>query len=380
MIELDRKIIIVGMNYQGVILASLFYDAGYDVQSFYISSESLRKEFFRTKFARANKPIKYLDALSFADELKIIQSGCERKLLVILTSSLAVTELPNACPELWEKYDVLAGPPEAIQKLSDKNALYKSLELNGFDVKPFCLVDDYSSGSFTFPIILKRNIETVGMYIYKFKRFVSEEELLSFIDTIPKDIRSCLILQGEIEPSSVDLDFRGFVHNGEVVASAIVDEIRCFPAGVPSYLEEVKDQSISQSVLNIVETILKPLSYSGFIGCDFKYVPSDHKLYLLDVNCRPPISVSSWLYKYSKKQLMNFVREIDSPSKMDSDKYVRWVNIPRDISARKHSHSMDGLMKSFTAKKDLLRIGGRRLFYDNLLSTVMRLSRGGKGI
>lgn len=377
MVKPGSIIVIVGFNRQGLTLAQLFTEAGFDVRSFVLRNELFHKEFFYTRSAKRHTPLIYENSNQFAAELEKIQKEQSGKLKVIITSSEVVSDLPIERPDLWERYDMIANPCEAVIQLSNKLFLNTTLAQLGFSMPRFCLLSDYrpNHGMLSFPVILKRNVEKTVVYDYKFKRFESENALLAFCDNVPESIRPLLFLQEEIVNSAIDLDFRGYVHKGNIIASAIVKEVRTYPTGIPSYIEEISDPMVIKRVSEPVEAILKSVDYTGFVGVDVKYDSVSGCVYVLDVNSRPPISVSSWLYKYNKEQRIAFAQTIDDPVMMPSNVYVSWVNVVRDFKALQ-VHSFKGFnpFKIISAKKDLkypMR-GERRIFFLNIIFTLLR--------
>ena len=258
--------------------------------------------------------------------------------------------------------------------MSNKMNVYDYLQSNSLPCKRFCLLSDYNASvGFTFPVIVKRNLEKEEVYKYKYSRFESNSQLMAFIDSIPKDYREYLIVQEAVTEDAVDLDFRGYVNEGMIISSSLVREIRSYTPGVPSYLEEVQDIRVIERINRIVSVLVGSVSYTGFIGVDIKYDGKDG-IYILDVNTRPPASISCWIYKFSKEERVHFIEKINGPmepANASSDN-IRWVNTTRDILARIKTHDTKGLVKSITAKKDLKYPGDSKPYWFSLYYVFKR--------
>ena len=361
---MNRTVVIVGLSFQGLALLQLFCDAGYDVQPLALPYELELKPLFASRYLKGKK-VRVFSELDELEQLLLeIQNKSDKKLIVILTSAGVVSTIPAAKPYLWDIYDVMAGPCSAIIKLSNKLYVYRHFYGHKYEGIKYCLVSDYcQQTNMRFPIILKRNVELPHLYQYKYQEFYSSEELENFIDKIPNDFKKDLILQEKIDGECEDLDMRGYACKGQIIGYSIVKEIRSFPAGVPSYLEEVSDRELLDKIDLKVSSLIREVKYTGFFGIDIKYDLVSGDLHILDINSRPPASVSSWLYKYSKEDRLHFARNITSPSILPVGKIIRWTNVIRDLKARQESHNYSDLYKVVTASKDLKWPGDMAPYY-----------------
>ena len=296
---------------------------------------------------------------------------------MVLAYPTGVTTLRAEHPELWAQYDVISGPLDVINMLGIKDKCYDFFKSCGLPNKKYMLLSDYKQGSMTFPVILKRNLERRDLEAkYKCVKLDTEVELKAFIKTVPVELYECLILQECIEDDFIDIDWRGYVHHGDVKGCALVKELRTYPEGIPCYLEEISDKVICCNITTYMRDILKPLDYTGFIGIDIKYRESDKTVYVLDVNPRIPASVSSWLLKYDEYELIEFFKRIDNPPVLKTGKYIRWTNVARDIQARKKKNDYSGIWKTLTAKKDVFSWSDPLPFILNVSFTIIKLLTG----
>lgn len=346
---------IVGLNTQELALIRLFCKAGYKVYCFEDPVEHSFGAYRRSKYVTKSNCIFYKNYDELVDKIQGLTSSYSKDdVLLVLAYPPSVSYLREEHPELWDKYNVISGPLSVVKMLGIKDQCYDFFKKCGLSSKRYTLLSNYKSGSLSFPVILKRNVERRDLESrYKCVKLNTEQELLDFTQTVPSEIREYLILQECIDDEFIDLDWRGYVHEGDVKGCALIQELRTYPEGIPSYLEEVSDSEVYESVTKQISDVLKPLNYTGFIGIDIKFRKTDKEMYILDVNPRIPASVSSWLYKYSESELINFFKNIDNPPTLKPFRTVRWVNLARDIQARVKKHDYSNLIKSLTAKKDV---------------------------
>jgi predicted ATP-grasp superfamily ATP-dependent carboligase len=303
----------------------------------------------------------------------LTSSYTKDEILLVLAYPPSVSYLREEHPELWDKYNVISGPLGVVKMLGIKDQCYDFFKKCGLSSKRYTLLSDYKSGDLSFPVILKRNVERRDLESrYKCVKLNTEQELLDFTQTVPAEIRNYLILQECIDDDFVDLDWRGYVHGGDVKGCALIQELRTYPEGIPTYLEEISDSEIYESVTKRISDVLKSLNYTGFIGIDIKYRKSDKEMYILDVNPRIPASVSSWLYKYKETDLIEFFKHIENPPMLNAVRTIRWVNVARDIQARVKKRDYSNLIKSLTAKKDVWSWNDPIPFILNVAVTVAR--------
>jgi len=369
---------IVGLNTQELALIRLFSKAGYNVYCFEDPVEHAFGAYRHSRYVQKSRCIYYKDYDELVHRISCLtESYSKEDVLLVLAYPPSVSYLREEHPELWEKYTVISGPLDVIKMLGIKDQCYDFFKNCGLPSKRYTLLSNFTEGSLAFPVILKRNVERRDLEArYKCVKLNTEQELSEFVKTVPSDIHDCLILQECIEDDFIDLDWRGYVHQGDVKGCALIEELRTYPEGIPSYLEEVTDKGIYESVTKQISDVLKPLNYTGFIGIDIKFRNSDKMMYILDVNPRIPASVSSWLYKYDEKELIEFFKNIDNPPVLTTGKTVKWVNLARDITARKKKHDYSDILKSFTAKKDVWSWKDPLPFILNVSMTLVRLLTG----
>lgn len=369
---------VVGLNTQELAIIRLFNKAGYKVYCFEDPVEHKFGAYRHSRFINSENCIYYKDNKEFVSKFTdIANKYSKEEVLLVLAYPTSVTTLREEHPELWSQYNVISGPLDVINMLGIKDKCYDFFKICGLPSKRYMLLSDYKKGCMTFPVILKRNLERRDLEAkYKCVKLNSEDELAEFIKTVPAELFECLILQECIEDDFIDIDWRGYVHHGEVKGCALVQELRTYPEGIPSYLEEISDSETCNNVTTYMRDILKPLDYTGFIGIDIKYRESDKTVYVLDVNPRIPASVSSWLLKYDEDELIDFFKHIDNPPVLKTGKYIRWTNVARDIQARRKKKDYSGIMKSLTAKKDVFSWTDPLPFILNVSLTIIKLLTG----
>ena len=153
---------------------------------------------------------------------------------------------------------------------------------------------------------------------------------------IPEESQKYILLQECIGDKFRDIDFRGYVHNGKIIGFAVMNEVRCYPAGVSSYIQEISDKRIVNPIYDEVERLLDGSGYTGFFDIDMKCNLSTGEAYILDFNPRSPASLSSWVFKYRRKDLIELFKNIDNPKRLiPLNTSIKWCNFSRDFRARK---------------------------------------------
>lgn len=246
-----------------------------------------------------------------------------------------------------------SGPLAAIDVFSNKVLMYKKCLDLGVKVKNFCLLTEYKPGELRFPLILKRNVEK-GLMEYKCCKIDDESHLFEISKEIPVESQKYLLLQECIGEEFSDIDFRGYIHRGKVIGYAVMHEVRCHPAGVSSYIEEITDKGIVDSIYDDVAKLLNGSSFTGFLDIDIKCNLSTGEAYILDFNPRSPASLSAWVFKYRRKDLIELFMNIDNPkSLVPVNTAIKWCNLARDYRARKKNHEKLKLRDILKLKLDL---------------------------
>ena len=331
---LKEKVAIVGLNYQGLCVARLLGQAGYDVYAFCLPHEMAWGEFRSSRYLRGKvKPYNNVEELN--NMLDSLAKQIGGKLRVFITSSNCLADLVSDGRELWKKYQVNSGPLDAVDLFSNKALMYKKCSDLGIRVKKFCLLEEYKSGMLQFPLILKRNVEK-GLMEYKCCKIEDESHLHEIAKGIPEESQKYILLQECIGDKFCDIDFRGYVHNGKIIGFAVMNEVRCYPAGVSSYIQEISDKRIVDPIYDEVERLLDGSGYTGFFDIDMKCNLSTGEAYILDFNPRSPASLSSWVFKYRRKDLIELFKNIDNPKRLiPLNTSIKWCNFSRDFRARK---------------------------------------------
>lgn len=350
---MHRVVIVVGLKSQGLAICRLMGRAGWKVYSLCPDLDAGRPEYLHCKYIRHRVSVFSTDEEFFDVLGKIRQAEQHNSIRIIITSAVWLAALRERHPELWTEYDVWSGPIEALNMLADKSLMYEHCRSLGLPTVHDVILPQYKTGCLQFPVVIKHNIESV--YIdEKCIKCCNEKELNQQLLRLPIAIQSYMILQEYIGSDFKGLDFRGFIQHGKVVGYSVVESIREKPIGVSSYLVEVSDPIVLDTIYGMVKVLLAGTDYTGFIGMDLKYRPTDGKCYILDVNPRTPSSISAWLDKYDDKDLLAFFKE-ETPSKELRPKRerIRWVNLSRDFQARKKENDWKGVWKSLTATWDI---------------------------
>lgn len=333
---MKEKVAVVGLNYQGLCVARLLGQAGYDVYDFCLPHEMAWGEFRCSRYLRG-KVEPYYGVSDLNCKLENLASSVSigQPLKVFITSSDSLANLVSDDRELWERYNGYSGPLEAIDFFSNKALMYKRCLDLGIKVKNFCLLSEYRSGMLSFPLILKRNVEK-GLMEYKCCKVSDEKQLSEIVRTIPEHSQKYIILQECINDTFEDVDFRGYVHKGKIIGYSVMREIRCYPAGVSSYIEELTDKEMVAYIHNDVLKLLDGTNFSGFMDIDLKCNFNTGESFVLDFNPRSPASLSAWVFKYKRRDLINLFQNIDNPTELSSvNNAIRWCNLSRDYKARK---------------------------------------------
>lgn len=116
---LKEKVAIVGLNYQGLCVARLLGQAGYDVHAFCLPHEMAWGEFRSSRYLRGKvKPYNNVEELN--NMLDSLAKQIGGKLRVFITSSNCLADLVSDGRELWKKYQVNSGPLDAVDLFSNK--------------------------------------------------------------------------------------------------------------------------------------------------------------------------------------------------------------------------------------------------------------------
>lgn len=282
-------------------------------------------------------------------QLKEIQSKYNYKLTVFITSAYLLTEIREEYREIYQEYDVLSSPLKWVDLFSNKIQMYHFVEKYNIDTAPAILLTEYTPGCLKFPLVLKRNIE--HYLSFKTKCVFNDKELTDFIKSIPDNPDDIIIQELVKSPNELDLSYQAYLYKGDIKASVCFEEVRHYPEGISSCLEEING-NLKEKVTNSSETILKQTDYSGFIQIDYKYTPENEKLIIMDINTRSPASNSAFRHKF--KNYSSLFTDINHPSKLSPKKNrLIWINPLSDIRARIRSKDYTHLEYFFTAVWDI---------------------------
>ena len=350
---MNEKAVVVGLNYQGLAVSRLLGQAGFDVYAFAIPYEMAWGEFRSSRYLRGKvKPYYGIDDLKEKISSVAKNATGGGKLKVFITSSDSLAYLVSDGRELWEKYQVFSGPLTAIDFFSDKAKMYQKCQESDIRTKRFCLLTDYRTSALDFPVILKRNVEK-GLMDYKCVKIEDERQLYEIVSGIPDDSQQYIILQECIGPEFADIDMRGYAHGGQIIGYSVNLEARTYPDGVSSYIKEISDPQIVGPVYDQIRKLLEGSGLTGFFAIDMKCNLATGETYILDFNPRSPASVSSWVFKYKRSDLIQLFRNLDHPSPLAPvTSSVTWYNLSSDLKARKKTHEKLNVRELLGAKLD----------------------------
>ena len=103
-----------------------------------------------------------------------------------------------------------------------------------------------------------------------------------------------------------------------------------------------------------VTKLLEGSGFTGFMDIDLKCNFSTGESYILDFNPRSPASVSSWVFKYKRRDLVDLFRDLDHPKRLTPvTSAVKWYNLARDLKARKKTQERLNVRDVLSAKLDV---------------------------
>lgn len=356
----DRHcIVILGMEEQGLALLQCMYKTHRFVH-FFVDK---RRPTHAWESSRMGVRHYFSNLNELEQELEDLQQSFPGKLCVFISSANLLTDIRINRPQLYESYQVSSCPLSWIDLLTTKHRMYTYAAQCGIDVAPFRKLHDYQPGELHFPLILKRDIEFV--LSFKTKRVNTQEEMNAFVKGMP-DNPEYVIVQEMVSPEAKDLSLHAYVHNGIILGSVAFEEVRHYPTGISSYMEEMP-ADISELLHLEADKLLGQTDYCGFVQIDFKYLP-DGTAIIMDVNTRTPGSHSAFHCKFSNWK--DFYASLpDKPVKLiPRKKRVRWINFVRDFVGTKAKGQMSQTFKDmFGAHWDVFDWNDIRPFFKTFL-------------
>lgn len=353
--ESQRCIVVLGMEEQGLALVRCMHKTHKHVH-FFVDQRRPKHAWEATRCG-VRHSFSNLDELE--QELQDLQTRFPDKLCLFISSANLLTDIRLNRPSLYESYQVSSSPLHWIDTLTTKHLMYEYISRCGAKTTPYCLLKDYHEGMLRFPLILKRDIEFV--LSFKTKRVNTQEEMGAFVKGMP-DNPEYIIVQEMVSPEARDLSLHAYVHKGAILGSVAFEEVRHYPTGISSYMEEMP-ADVSQSLHSEAEKLLGRTDYCGFAQIDFKYLP-DGTAIIMDINTRTPGSHSAFHCKFSNWK--NFYAGLpDNPVKLiPRKKRVRWINFVRDFVGTKAKGKMSQTFKDmFGAHWDVFDWNDPRPFF-----------------
>ncbi len=372
---MKRVAIEIGMRTQGLTVCRLLGSAGWKVYCLCSYQDFLWKEATYCKYIK-NRVEPFDSSSELISKIERIKKENVGKYVeVFITSATWLAKLREEMPQFWDLYHVSSRPIEALNVLANKCDMYNYCRELGLPTVKDVVYPEYEEGSIKYPIVVKHNVESIHIE-NKCVKVDNEEDLKNVIESIPKQSRPYLILQEYIGADFIELDFRGYVDHGCIVGYSVVESLRAEPIGISTCLEEVTDATILTTIEAMTKKILADLDYTGFVGMDMKYRKTDGMCYILDINPRAPSSLSEWVMKYERRDLDKlFSGEALMTSLTPIRAGISWVNIFRDLKARRKHHDWKDLWKLVTAKYDVWDKHDPMPFIMMLLLTLYRKIR-----
>lgn len=338
--EKRECIVILGLEEQGLALLQCMAKTHQNVHYFI---DGQKKGRFRGK-TRLGREHLFSSIEDLDHQLHELQSLFDRRLNIFITSATLLTDIRLSYRSLYEEFRIWSYPLSQVDLLSTKNSMYDYALTRGLNTPRYKLLTEYQDGMLRFPVVLKRNIE----HYLSFKTFIAnnKNEFDSFVDSIKDlDDASDIIVQ-EMVPSceSKDYSFHGFAFNGIILGGISFEEVRHHPTGISSYLEELDDVK-SLRLLGETTRLLEKSEYSGFFQIDFKYDGTSDKLFIMDVNTRPPGSHSAFRHKFLNWRSF-YTSLCEKPIELiPRHNKIQWINIIRDYLATHKDHLPGSTLK-----------------------------------
>lgn len=364
-----QPVIILGLRKQALpIIRSLVQIGKYHVYCF-IDSRTTKEE---AEYTRYGEKIFFASMLDVEKKLKDIQTCYTQKLYIFITSAVLLTEIRTSLRIIYEEYKVSSSPLPWIDLFTNKALMYSFVKEYGVQTAPFVLLNQYTVGCLQFPVVLKRNIE--HFLSFKVKQIECQSEFDEFVNAI-SDNRDDIIVQELVRGTGcLDLSYQGYFYDGTCKGSVVWEEVRHFPQGISCFMREV-DGNLKQLVVNNTETFFKVTDYSGFVQIDYKYLPVEDKLIIMDVNTRTPASHSAFSYKFINYS--DLFRDLDTPPVLiEKNAKIAWINIASDGLLKMKLRSRLEINLLFTAVWDVWSFKDLMPFIMSILLPIIRHFKG----
>ena len=347
---MDKRIyIILGLGPQGLALLRELGKNDVEVIAFCTSQHNVG---YHSRYGRR---IVYHTVNELKIGIQKILDVTKQKPICYITSGEILASILTEFKEIYDLCEVFSAPYEVVEKLAHKDLMYEIAVRNGMKVARYATLDKYQKGMLQYPLFLKRNYE-IPLF-FKAVKIENEEILNSYIERIPTEHFSNVIVQEFIDiPSNrlINLSCQGFFVDGESNGMYLANQKRRLKKGLTSYIEEITDKRITDSIYGIVKSFMSELKYSGFAEFEFMLDVQSDILYFIEVNTRTCGSQSGLHYKYSNISDVLLYPRNKTQLIVKTD-CLKWMNIVRDVRARLESKDFHNLMDIFHTHYDILQ-------------------------
>lgn len=335
-------IVIIGLQPQGL---ALLQSLGPHHQELHVLIDGRLNKCFE-EFSKYGIKHHFDSLKSLECELRKIQNQYTEKLNCFITSAYLLTEIRADYREIYTQYCVFSSPLNWVDLFSTKHLMYDFTRRYGVKTMNYIPLIEYKHGSLKFPLILKRDVEF--FLSFKTQLVKSEAEFDKFVSSIP-DNPAYIIVQELVDAE--DLSFHAYVHEGKIIGALVVEEVRHYPAGISTFLQEC-DEKVSLLITETSRRFIEQTDYTGFIQIDYKFLSESMTPIIMDINTRTPASHSAFRAKFANAK--EFYANILDPVKLiPKEKKLKWISIIGDIRARIHKYDFTNLGSLFSAKWDV---------------------------
>lgn len=279
-----------GQTIQSLAIAKSLKKSNYDVVLFCDTKTSYG---YRTKYADAKVicPSVITNPVEFKSFfIEYLTSNTID--VVIPMNDFSASFLSNHKLELLEFTKFIIPDISIFNSGYDKNELMQICEKNNFPHPKSADLDtldlEIAAQKVGFPSLIKPNITTGGRGITLVN---SKEEFFTKYESIKKEHGSCH-LQQFIEEGGKQFKVQLFIgHQGELLASTVIDKIRFYPekGGSSCCNKTIKDDGLVTLCYNVLKTI----GWVGFADFDLIQDPKTGESKIMEINPRVPACIKS---------------------------------------------------------------------------------------
>ncbi len=317
--------------------------------------------------SRYGEKVIFTDAADLKQKVEALIDRIGYRPLCYITSGELLALVLREYPKLYEHCQVVSGPYNVIEQLAHKDRMYKIAVDKGFRVAPYKTLDQFRCGDFPFPVFLKRNYE-IPLF-FKALRVDNEEDFKALHKEIHPEQEKDILVQSFIDISKNDLieiSAQFFFSQGIAKGGLLTNQKRRLKKGITSYLEELKQNELTQQIISICKAFMKDLYYTGFAEFEFMYDTHTQNLFFIEVNTRTCGLQSSMAHKFSNLYDA-IIRPFDAPELIIRKKQLQWMNIQRDVRARIEKHDFSHPLDIFRSSFDILDCHDLRPFFMQFL-------------